>query len=249
MLLYGQGTPGTAERLGIDMEEAQEIIDKVMSAMPKTKLYIEGVHSFAEKYGYVETMQGTRRRIPEAKYGNFFEKQRALRQSYNAIVQGSGPYVTNTAIIMIRNRIKQLNLKSRLVITVHDSIVVDVHPDEVMQVTELVKNTMEHLPLSQFKISAQGYDVPNQWKLPNGQLRFPMFAEPEWGKSYADGLDWDEDEAKTFNSIEDYYNCSMESKRINDIYASKLKNASDKDKEILEQEQLNKLQEIKNKFK
>lgn len=248
-LLYGQGTQGTAERLGVDIEEAQEIIDKVMSAMPKTKLYIEGVHSFAEKYGYVETMQGTRRRIPEAKYGNFFEKQRALRQSYNAIVQGSGPYVTNTAIIMIRNKIKQLNLKSRLVITVHDSIVVDVHPDEVMQVTRLVKNTMEHLPLSQFKISAKGYDVPDRWKLPNGQMRFPMFAEPEWGKSYADGLDWDEDEAKTFNSIEDYYNCSMESKRVNDIYASKLKNASDKDKEILEQEQLNKLQEIKNKFK
>ena len=69
-ILYGMSIGGLADSLGESEKDAQVTYNKVMSAMPKTEKYIEGIHSFVEKYGYVETIQGNYRRLPEAQYGS-----------------------------------------------------------------------------------------------------------------------------------------------------------------------------------
>lgn len=250
-ILYGMSIGGLADSLGESEKDAQVTYNKVMSAMPKTEKYIEGIHSFVEKYGYVETIQGNYRRLPEAQYGSYGEKQRALRQSFNASCQGSGPYITNSALIEIRNWLRDNNMKSKLILTVHDSIVVDVHPDEVFEVTEKVKYIMEHLPIKEFILDATGYNVPERWDLGNGKMRFPMFSEIEMGHTYGDDLDWDSEEAKTFPDVETYYNFSMETKRTNDVYNQKEKELpkdADDEKESLEQKRASELKAIKTKF-
>ena len=249
--MYGQGAMGLADKLGTDEAGAQEIIDKIMKAMPKTEQYIEGVHSFAERYGYVETLQGNYRRLPDAQHGSFGEKQRSLRQSYNSIVQGSGPYITNSAIIEIRKWLRDNNMKSKLAITVHDSIVIDVHPDEVFKVVDKAKYIMEHLPIKEFVVDSTGYNVPKQWDLGSGKMRFPMFSEISFGHTYGDDLDWDSDEAKTFPDVKTYYNFSMETKKVNDIYNQKEKELpkdADEQKEELEQQRESELNAIKVKY-
>ena len=247
-ILYGMSIGGLSDSLGESESEAQVTYDKVMSAMPKTKDYIEGVHSFVEKYGYVETIQGNYRRLPEAQHGSYGDKQRALRQSFNAACQGSGPYITNSALIEIRSWLRDNNMKSKLILTVHDSIVVDVHPDEVFEVTKKVKYIMEHLPIKEFILDATGYNVPERWDLGNGKMRFPMFSEIEMGHTYGDDLDWDSDEAKTFPDVEAYYNFSMETKRVNDIYNQKIKEAPDEQKDELEQQRELELHAVKVKY-
>ncbi len=250
-LLYSISVPGLAKNLGVSEEEAQETHDKIMSAMPHTNEYIKRVQAFAKRYGYVETLQGTYRRLPEIKYGTFAQQQGALRESFNAVIQGSESVIVNDAIISIREWLRANNMKSKLILTVHDSIVLDVHPDEVFEVIDKAKYTMEHLPLPYLKISSEGYDVPEQWDLGNGKMRFPLFAEPAFGHTYGDDLDWDSDEAKTFPDVEAYYNFSMETKRVNDIYNQKEKELpkdDDDQKDELEKQRESELAEIKVKY-
>ena len=138
MLLYGESPQGLVDSRGLTMEEAQDTFHKVLSAMPQMEKVIEITNSFAEQQGYVETISGHVRRLPEATQNrNPALKSRAIRQCFNAVVQGSGAVCTNTALIYIRKAIRDYHLKSRIVITVHDSIVLDVHPSEINIVPKL----------------------------------------------------------------------------------------------------------------
>ena len=79
-------------------------------------------------------------------------------------------------------------------------------------------------------------------------MRFPMFAEQSFGKTYGDDLDWDSEEAKTFPDVKTYYNFSMETKKVNDIYNQKVKESSDEQKDSLEKQRESELAEIKVKY-
>ena len=150
-------------------------MQKVLGAMPTLSKVIDAVHNFVEQRGYVETIRGHVRRLPDAKYGSYGSKARALRQSFNALVQGSGANVTNTALIKVREVLR--GYKSELVATVHDSIVLDVHPDEVMVVPKLVKEIMEQVEIPAFILNIADFpdlQIDDKYKINDKQFRFPV---------------------------------------------------------------------------
>lgn len=252
MLLYGESPQGLSDSRGLTLEEAQQVYDKVLSAMPQMQKAIEVTEDFVEQRGYVETIAGHVRRLPEATQNlDYGKKSRAIRQSFNAVVQGSGSYCTNTALIIIRNTLRKYGLKSRIAITVHDSIVLDVHPDEINIVPAMAKKIMEHLPIQDFILNINDFPtlkIADKYKINDAQFRFPLFGEIAFGKTYGDDLDFDFDDYKALG-IDKYYQFSMECKYIEDKANTDLSNEEDNDKkaEIVKQRD-QQLEEIRNKY-
>lgn len=242
---------GLADTLGIDIDEANRIMEKVLGAMPQLKKAIKLTEEFASRYGYVETISGHTRRLPDAKGGDRRLKSRSLRQSFNAVIQGSGAYCTNNAVILVRNALRKYKFKSKLVNTVHDSLVLDVHPDEIKTVPALVKAIMEHLPINNFILNLADFPtlkVDDKYKISDTQFRFPLIANVEWGRSYGDGFDWEPD---IFNKIgiDAYYNMAVERKNVDVILGPQIKSTDDPDeKQKLEDEYEAKMKEIDNKY-
>lgn len=233
MLMYGEGAQGLADSRGLTIDEANATIKKVLKAMPNIDKTSQVVNQFAEQKGYVETISGHIRRLPDAKQNkDLGKKSRAIRQSFNCVVQGSGAFCTNTALIIIRNVFRQYHLKSKLVITVHDSVVLDVHPDEVKIVPALVKKLMQTLPIPEFILNISDFPtlkVADKYKINDKQFRFPLFAEVSFGKTYGDDLDYDFAESNKLG-IETYYKMQKEIKLKLDYYNTKLATTDDEDK-------------------
>lgn len=236
-VMYGMSVLGLSERLGESKEEAQKTQDKVLGAMPEVKKSIQLVNSFVEKYGYVQTLNGNYRRLPDAKFKtNHHNHDQALRQAFNACIQGSGPRYTNWSIIFIRDWLRKNNMKSQVVATVHDSILLDVHPDEVQQVLPFVKHTMENLPLPELKASYKQFnlnpsDIPEKYHIDNEHFRFAMFAEYEGGSSYADEIEIDPNEIYDFGTPTDYVEVNKYEQTINDYYDTLLENTPEEEHE------------------
>src|SRR5690606_36018527 len=173
-LVYGKGVNSQAEELGLSVDETQKIIDGFFASKPAVKQFIDATHAFLEQYGYVETMQG-HRRILNGVWGDKTAKSDAFRQSVNTVIQGTGAYLTNLALVLIDDYLMQYNKRSRLVATVHDSIVLDMPPEEVLEVTTVSKFIMENLPIDFLFIDWEGQ-----------KLRYPIKADAEIGTTYKD---------------------------------------------------------------
>lgn len=252
MLMYGEGAQGLSDSRGLTMDEAEETIKKVLKAMPKIDKANQLVQYFAEQTGFVETISGHVRRLPEATQNkDTFKKSRAIRQSYNAVVQGSGAVCTNTALILVRQIFNKLHIKSKIVITVHDSMVIDLYPTEVLTVPPLVKYIMEHLPLKEFILEASEFPklkIDKKYMINDHQFRFPLFAEPEFGKTYADGIDYDLSAMKKIG-VDQYYKYGLECKFIKDTYNTQLaKESDDTKKEQIVKTMNDKLAKIHDKY-
>lgn len=230
--LYGQSAMAFAEMWNETVDEAQKTVDSILNAMPGIKKSISLINAFAEKYGYVQTLQGNYRRLPEAtNTKNVALHSRAIRQSYNAVIQGSGSYFTNTSLILIRKHLRDNHLKSKIAITVHDSILLDVHPEEVEEVIGYAKYIMENLPVknlmckySDFGLTPQ--EIPEKYRTSNeNYFRFPLFAEVEIGRNYAEELEWDSHEFVHFKDITQYCEVYHYTQQIDDYYSTKLMNA------------------------
>lgn len=234
MLMYGESAQGLSESRGLSLDEAKATIKKVLKAMPNIDKTSQVVQAFAKQRGYVETISGHVRRLHDAMSNNKFKQSRAIRQSFNAVIQGSGAVCTNTALIILRKLIYKYHLKSRIVITVHDSIVFDVHPSEIMIIPVLAKRVMEHLPISQLILNVKDFPdlkIADKYQINDQQFRFPLFAEGEWGKYYADGLDFDINELKQLGgNAEKYYEYGMKCKYVSDTYNTKLSSVDDENK-------------------
>lgn len=252
MLMYGEGAQGLSESRGLSMDEAEATIKKVLRAMPKIDKANQLVQEFVKQTGFTETISGHVRRLPEACQSSDKRKQsRAIRQAFNSVIQGSGAVCTNTALILVRRVFDKLHIKSKIVITVHDSMVIDLHPDEVLMVPPLVKYIMEHLPLKEFILETKDFPtlkIDKKYMINGHQFRFPLFAEPEFGKTYADGIDYDLDAMKQIG-VDEYYQYGMECKLVKDTYNTQLANESDDDKKSKIVETMNnKLDKIHDKY-
>ena len=191
-LIYGKQTFSLANDMGVTPDEAEVLVNKFFAGKPAVRGFIEYAHEFLEKNGYVETMNGHRRILRDV-WGNKMAKSEALRQSVNTIIQGTGAYLTNYSVALIYEYLKEYNKKSMLVATVHDSIVVDVHPDEIEEVTQVVKYIMENVPAEFLYTNLNGQRV-----------RYPIEADIEIGHNYNDLVDYDPEEYKTFKTPEGY---------------------------------------------
>ncbi|TEU16587.1 MAG: DNA polymerase I [Anaerolineales bacterium] len=144
-LAYGQGSHGLAQQTGLSHEEADRFIKNYFARYPKVKEYIEHTKSQAKEQGYVETLLGRRRYFPELKR----EKVRghiiaaAHRMAINAPIQGTAADILKIAMLRLHRVLHERNLKSRMILQVHDELVLEVPEDEMDTVAPLVREIME----------------------------------------------------------------------------------------------------------
>ena len=141
-LAYGMEAYGLAQRLGISNKEASGILDSYFAAFPSVKNYMEKTIQLARDKGYTETLFGRRRRIPELSSDNFRVRQAAERQAMNAGIQGLAADIFKVALVNLDKRIADENLESRIVLQVHDEVILECPSAEISEAQSLTVETM-----------------------------------------------------------------------------------------------------------
>ena len=129
-LAYGMEAYGLGQRLGIETGEAAEILKAYFAAFPAVKSFMDDVVAQTKEIGYTETIFGRRRPIPELLSSNFRVRQAAERQAMNAPIQGLAADIFKIALVEIDRSLADMKAQSRLVLQVHDEVILEVHPDE-----------------------------------------------------------------------------------------------------------------------
>ncbi|MGH9022649.1 MAG: DNA polymerase I, partial [Acidimicrobiia bacterium] len=142
-LAYGMEAFGLASRLGVATDVAREVLDAYFASFPRMRAFMEETVAEARERGYTTTVLGRRRQLPELSSNNFRIRQMGERMALNAPVQGSAADIFKLAMIGVDRRLEELSRKSRMVLTVHDEVVLEVPEEELDEVTLLVRETME----------------------------------------------------------------------------------------------------------
>lgn len=143
-IIYGISAFGLAERLDISRSEAKQLIDDYFVSYPKIKSYTESIIQFARDHGYVETLLGRRRYLSDINSHNSVVRGYAERNAVNAPIQGTAADIIKIAMISISNRFKVENIKSQMILQVHDELNFNVYNDELDLVKKIVTEEMEH---------------------------------------------------------------------------------------------------------
>ncbi|HRX66781.1 MAG TPA: DNA polymerase I [Tenuifilaceae bacterium] len=143
-MIYGISAFGLSQRLEISRTEAKELIDGYFDTYRGVKEYMDFCAKQAREKGYVETIFGRKRYLPDINSGNAMVRGLAERNAINAPIQGSAADIIKAAMIGIHQKIKAQNLRSRMIIQVHDELVFDVYKPELDEVKSLVKKSMEN---------------------------------------------------------------------------------------------------------
>ncbi|MEC8974934.1 MAG: DNA polymerase, partial [Actinomycetota bacterium] len=141
-LAYGMEAYGLAQRLGIENKEAAVILDAYFSAFPSVQSYMEETIQIARERGYTETLFGRRRRIPELSSDNFRIRQAAERQAMNAGIQGLAADIFKVALVNLDQKIDDKELASRIVLQVHDEVILECPLEEIAEAESLTVETM-----------------------------------------------------------------------------------------------------------
>jgi len=136
-LAYGMESYGLGQRLGIPTEEAAEILAAYFLAFPEVKAYMERTVAEARDRGYTETLFGRRRQIPELSSSNFRIRQAGERQAMNSGIQGLAADVFKVALVRLDAALEEQDRASRLVLQVHDEVILEVPPEEYDEVAAL----------------------------------------------------------------------------------------------------------------
>jgi len=143
-IIYGQSAFGLSQSLGISRTEAKSIIDSYFEQFSALKAYMDQVMVQARDKGYVETIMKRRRYLPDINSANAVVRGFAERNAVNAPIQGSAADIIKLAMIKVNEAIEQANLKSRMILQVHDELVFDVVRSEVDIMKKLVQDSMEN---------------------------------------------------------------------------------------------------------
>ncbi|PWG60821.1 DNA polymerase I [Bifidobacterium catulorum] len=143
-LAYGLSTYGLAQQLKISPAEADVLKDKYFATFGKVHEYLEGLVSQARNNGYTETMFGRRRYFPGLKSGNRRVRDAAERAALNAPIQGTAADIMKIAMIKADSELRGHGLRSRIILQIHDELVLEIAPGEGDRATEVVRDAMEH---------------------------------------------------------------------------------------------------------
>jgi DNA polymerase-1 len=161
-IIYGITTYGLAQRMEIPNSEAKEIIEGYFATFPKVKEYMEKAKELARQKGYAETIFGRRRYLPDINSANGTVRGFAERNAINAPIQGSEADVIKVAMVKIWNRFKKENIRSKMILQVHDELNFSVYPEEAEKVEKIVMEEMQ-----------------NAYK-----LQVPLVADAGWGNNW-----------------------------------------------------------------
>ena len=144
-IMYGISSFGLAQRLQLGRKEAKALIDGYFESFPAIKDFIAGNVEFARKNGYVETLFGRRRYLPDIVARNATVRALAERNAVNAPIQGTSADIIKLAMIGVAARLKEAGLKSRMVLQIHDELLFDALPSEVETLKQIVVDVMENV--------------------------------------------------------------------------------------------------------
>jgi DNA polymerase-1 len=161
-IIYGISAFGLAQRLDIPNREAKELIESYFASYPGVKAYMDGAIMRATEEGYVETMFGRRRVLHDIKSSNRTVRGVAERNAINAPIQGSAADIMKLAMVEIYRRFKAEGIRSRMIMQVHDEVVIDTLNSELEAVKRIVKEAMESV----------------------AELRVPLIAEVNSGENW-----------------------------------------------------------------
>lgn len=142
-IVYGISSFGLSQDLSISKKEAAEYIERYFETYPKIKTFLDGLVEDAKKNGYVTTMFGRRRPVPELSSSNFMQRSFGERVAMNAPIQGTAADIIKIAMIRVHDRLLEEHLKSRLIITVHDELLIETAEDEIDRVKEILTEGMQ----------------------------------------------------------------------------------------------------------
>jgi len=144
-IMYGISSFGLAQRLHLGRKEAKELIDGYFASFPAIRSFIDDSIHFARENGYVETLFGRRRYLPDIQSKNATVRALAERNAVNAPIQGTAADIIKLAMIGVAQRLAEAGLKSRMVLQIHDELLFDAVPEEVPALEKLVVETMENV--------------------------------------------------------------------------------------------------------
>ena len=142
-IIYGISAFGLAQRMGISRSESKNFIEQYFTHYPKVKEYMESAVASAREKGYVETIFGRKRYLPDISSRNQVVRSLAERNAINAPIQGSAADIIKMAMINVYKRLEEGGFKSKMVLQVHDELVFDAVPGEVESLMKMVREEME----------------------------------------------------------------------------------------------------------
>ncbi len=142
-IVYGISSFGLGQDLNITRKEAERYIEKYFETYPKVKTYLDRLVLDAKEEGYSRTLFGRRRPIPEFASSNFMVRSFGDRVAMNSPIQGTAADIIKIAMIRVNQRLKEEKFKSRLILQIHDELLVETHKDEVNQVAKIMVDEMQ----------------------------------------------------------------------------------------------------------
>lgn len=143
-IVYGISDYGLSRDLDITRKEAKEYIDNYFSNFSRVRKYMDEIVDEGRKNGYVETILNRRRYVPELNAKNFNVRSFGERIALNTPIQGSAADIIKKAMVEVYNEINNRRLKSKLVLTIHDELIIEAHNDEIDEVVDMMKSVMEN---------------------------------------------------------------------------------------------------------
>lgn len=143
-IIYGMSEFRLSKDIGMSISEARDFINKYFETYPEVKTYMDEVVETCKKQGYVSTLLNRKRYISTINDKNFMVRQQAQRYAMNTPIQGTGADILKLAMIEVDKALKEKNLKSQMILQVHDELIFDVFEDELEEVMSLVKEKMEN---------------------------------------------------------------------------------------------------------
>ena len=143
-IVYGISSFGLSQDLSISRKEAAEYIDKYFETYPGIKAFLDRSVEQAKQTGYSVTMFGRRRPIPELSSSNFMQRSFGERVAMNAPIQGTAADIMKIAMVRVEKRLREEGLKSKMILQVHDELLIETAKDEVEQVRSILSYEMIH---------------------------------------------------------------------------------------------------------
>ena len=175
LILYGGGANTLSKQLGITKDSAKTLISDYFRTFSRLDFYINQRKMLVKRYLFLESIFGYRRRFKRPANWMSPDGWRVERMAWNFLVQNTAACILFCALVRLRDEMKRRNLKSLIILTVHDSIGLDVHPDEIDEVARLVKFCMENPDTERFGVT----------------LTVPMACDVEVGKSWGDKKEYE----------------------------------------------------------
>lgn len=143
-IVYGISSFGLSQDLSITRKEAAKYIDDYFATYPGIKTFLDHAVTHAKEKGYVVTLFGRRRPVPELSSSNFMQRSFGERVAMNSPIQGAAADIIKIAMIRVNQRLKDQKMKSRLVLQVHDELLIEAYEPELDEVQNILKEEMEH---------------------------------------------------------------------------------------------------------